>query len=145
MKKNPKSVFICTTETKNPAQEVQISVSLACRRCSRSGDVLRQCLGIIDTGATSTMISEEIAQELGLEPSGSVSIAGVHGTSKANKYIVDIDLGGYVLEDHPVSGASGNAGFDLLIGMDILTLGDLHIIQRHGSTVFRFAIPPGQR
>ena len=139
MRKN--RVFICSTFLPFPAQEVAIPVSLGCQSCNSTDVVLRECTGIIDTGATSTMISEKIAKELELIPSGTVSIAGVHGTKKANQYRVDIDLGGYILQDHPVSGASGNAGFDLLIGMDILFMGDLHLVKRHGNTLFRFAIP----
>ena len=139
MRKN--KVFVCSTFLPFPAQEVAIPVSISCHRCGNDQTVLRECTGIVDTGATSTMISEKIAKELELIPSGTVSIAGVHGTKKANQYRINIDLGGYVLQDHPVSGASGNAGFDLLIGMDILSMGDLHLVKRHGNTLFRFAIP----
>lgn len=134
-------VFVRSIVLPEDSKEIAIPVSLSCRKCGNSGAVLRACVGIVDTGATSTMIAERVAEELQLTPCGSVSIAGVHGTSNANKYTLDIDLGGYILTDHPVSGAEGNAGFDLLIGMDILSLGDLHLLKRHGNAVFRFAIP----
>ena len=88
------------------------------------------------------MISEQIARELELYPCGEISVSGVHGTGKSNLYFLDICFGNKcILQNHRVSGASGNAGFDLLIGMDILSLGELHLVSVHGNSVFRFGIP----
>lgn len=88
------------------------------------------------------MISEAVARELELYPCGEISVSGVHGTDKSNLYFLDICFGsGCVLKDHRVSGAGGDAGFDLLIGMDILSLGELELVSVDGNSVFRFGIP----
>ena len=47
---------------------------------------------IWDTGATVTSITERVVQECGLAPIGVTDVAGVHGTQKANIYLIDVYL-----------------------------------------------------
>lgn len=118
------------------SKELALPVTL-----SANGRKIVDCVGIIDTGATSTMISESIARELDLYPCGEISVSGVHGTDKSNLYFLDIVFGDFVLPDHRVSGSSGDAGFDILIGMDILTLGEFEFVKINRLQIFRFGIP----
>lgn len=135
-------IFTCELVYNRKAKELAIPVTLRCSDCGKPGHKLIDCVGIIDTGATSSMLSEVVAEELQLYPCGEISVSGVHGADNSNLYFVDIVFGsGYTLSNHRVSGASGNAGFDLLIGMDILSLGELHLVSVHGNSVFRFGIP----
>lgn len=88
------------------------------------------------------MLTETIANDLGLIPTGTINVSGVHGSENANLYVIDIILGQhFILPDIPVSGANGNAGFDLLIGMDILSKGEIHLCNKNKKTTFKFGIP----
>ena len=132
--------FCCFLRYDRKARELAIPVIL----CNPEDPekVIRDCVGIIDTGATSSMISADIADRLKLDPVGNISISGVHGTENAKLYQCDIVFGeDHILTRHSVSAAEGDAGFDLLIGMDILSLGELYLVNREGKTFFRFGIP----
>ena len=117
-------------------KELAIPVTL-----SANGRRIVDCIGIIDTGATSTMISELVAEELRLYPCGEISVSGVHGTNRSDLYFVDIAFGDYRIPNHRVSGAKGNAGFDILIGMDILSMGEFEFVRFGGRQIFLFGIP----
>ena len=111
--------FSCELTFLDLARELAIPVEIRSSRCRKYPLAVKNCIGIIDTGATSSMLTETIARELDLIPSGNITVSGVHGTENANMYEVDIIFGNCcILRDMPVSGANGDAGFDLLIGMD---------------------------
>lgn len=134
--------FSCELTFLDLARELAIPVEIRSSRCRKYPLAVKNCIGIIDTGATSSMLTETIARELDLIPSGNITVSGVHGTENANMYEVDIIFGNCcILRDMPVSGANGDAGFDLLIGMDILSKGELYLSNENGKTVFRFGIP----
>lgn len=134
--------FSCELTFRDLARELAIPVEIRSYRCRKYPLAVKNCIGIIDTGATSSMLTETIARELDLIPSGNITVSGVHGTENANMYEVDIIFGNRcILRDMPVSGANGDAGFDLLIGMDILSKGELYLSNENGKTVFRFGIP----
>lgn len=92
--------------------------------CPDGCQPIHQCTAIWDTGATSSMISEQIARALQLHPQGSVKVSGVHGVEDANVYTIDLIFNnGFRIEDLQVSEAGNNAGFDVLIGMDVISKG----------------------
>jgi hypothetical protein len=89
---------------------------------------VQRCTAVWDTGATSSMISESLAKELKLEPEGSVKVSGVHGIEEAKIYTINLIFGnGFTLDKLQVSEAGNNAGFDILIGMDVISQGILII------------------
>lgn len=134
--------FTCELQFQTLAREISIPVSIRCSKCRNHNTTIHDCNGIIDTGATSSMLTESIANDLGLIPSGTITVSGVHGAENANLYVIDIILGNhFILPDIPVSGAKGDAGFDLLIGMDILSKGEIRLSNQKEKTVFQFGIP----
>lgn len=134
--------FYCELVFPALAKELAVPVELRCTQCQNNNVSLKECVGIIDTGATSSMISENIAKELSLSPCGNITVSGVHGTENASLYKVDIIFGGkYILPDHTVSGAGNDAGFDILIGMDIISRGELFLCRKSGKTLFTFSLP----
>ena len=97
-----------------------------------------------DTGSSNTVISERIVFDIGLTPVGEVS-ARVMGESRlSNVYIVSIGLpNGLKVPDLQVIGGDfSEDDFDILIGMDIITLGDFAVTNANGKTVFSFRYPP---
>ncbi|GAO40068.1 hypothetical protein SCH01S_42_01110 [Sphingomonas changbaiensis NBRC 104936] len=107
---------------------------------------------LVDTGAQVTSITEKAAQKLNLEPSGIVGIQGFGGPSYHNSYIfklgfVDLkqsELGYHQpffhLLDREIEGPEFDCGvdaeFDVLLGMDVLSIGTLTISNTGG---FKFS------
>jgi len=104
-------------------------------------------LGVWDTGATSTVITQRVVDALGLKPIG---IAFVNTASEQNvqtfEYLVDVHLYDGKVCVQSVRVTLGNIGgaSDCLIGMDIITLGDFAITNVSGKTTFSFRIPSVQ-
>lgn len=96
-----------------------------------------------DTGATGTCISTEVAKRLSLPIAGFTQINTPSGRKTVNKYVIDIELpNGVRIKDVSVCDSDiGEQGIDVLLGMDIITLGDFAVSNYNGKTVFTFRIP----
>jgi predicted aspartyl protease len=96
-----------------------------------------------DTGASGTVITPEVSKELGLVPIDRIRVAGVNNVSIADVVEVSIGLPNRVMvEDVNVMICDLKQDIDMLIGMDIILLGDFSISNGDGKTLFSFAIPP---
>jgi hypothetical protein len=83
---------------------------------------------LIDTGATNTSISDTLAVSLGLEIIERYKVEAAGGVHTANGYAVDVMLRNMVsFTNIHVAEFVRNGKFDIIIGMDILTQGDLAI------------------
>lgn len=107
------------------------------------GAISRPFLALWDTGATRTCISEEVAKELKLVPTGKEIINTPSGSSIQNSYLVDLLLpNGVVVQSVMVIDTKiGSQQIDLLIGMDIITLGDFAVSNFNNKTYFSFRTP----
>ena len=95
-----------------------------------------------DTGATNTAISDARAKRLNIPPIGRVTVHGAHGAKAVNQYMVDILLPNRVgFANWLVTGADLGDSLGILIGMDIITLGDFSITNVNGSTLASFRTP----
>jgi hypothetical protein len=105
---------------------------------------------LIDTGATSTMISPRVVAALGLEQVNQIKFGGLDGLSWRPAYLFHVGF----YETPPVDvndvsniricrkainggGLSDEHTFDVLLGMDVLTTGNLHV-DRDGTFKFTF-------
>lgn len=97
---------------------------------------------IWDTGATASVITQRVVDACGLQPIGMTQVQGVHGASTVETYLVNIHLPNKVGVQH-VQVTKGNLGdgASVLIGMDIITLGDFCITNKDGKTIFSFRVP----
>ena len=102
-------------------------------------------LGIWDTGATNSVITKAVASKLNLRPIQYVNVVGVHGSKSVPAYFVSIALNNenitlrtMVTECEELS-ANNDTG--MLIGMNIINLGDLAITNFSGKTVLTFRTP----
>ena len=94
-----------------------------------------------DTGATASVISSEVAISLGLLPISQCMTYHAQGQSLVNVYLVNLVLPNQILV-RDVRVTEGNLnGFGVLIGMDIINLGDFALTHRDNKTVFSFQIP----
>lgn len=103
--------------------------------------------GVWDTGATATVITQNVVSALNLKPIG---IAFVNTASQQNvqtpEFLVDVHLydGQLCIPSVRVTLGNIGAGADCLIGMDIITLGDFSITNVSGITTFSFRVPSVQ-
>lgn len=96
-----------------------------------------------DTGATGTCISKEIVEKLNLLPTGKVKVSTPSGIGTMNKYIISLILNNEVRIPNLIVMDSeiGKQGIDVLIGMDIISIGDFAVSNFEGRTQFSFRIP----
>lgn len=98
-----------------------------------------------DTGAMGTSISKSLAEKLNLDKIGEVEIQGVTGSAFCSKYLVSLILPNNILiHELEVSDCEGNIGCDVLIGMDVIAMGDF-VINNVGETTFSFRMPSIKR
>ena len=97
---------------------------------------------VIDTGATISSISSSTAKALNLPVIDKIFTQTAGGIVTANKHIVNISFTDKIkFNNFIVCDFIGNDKVDMLIGMDIITLGDTAITNDNGSTVFSFRMP----
>ena len=96
-----------------------------------------------DTGATGTCISKNLVKSLDLVPTGMVQVQTPSGTATLNKYIINLILNQELrITGVPVMDSEiGNQGIDVLIGMDIISVGDFAVSNFDKKTQFTFRIP----
>lgn len=99
-----------------------------------------------DTGATSSMISQNVVDTCGLIPISFTDVQHAQGTTKGVPvFIVNIELPNRVefsgvrvaLCQLPVKPQT----IDVLIGMDIINQGDFAVTNPNGKTKFSFRLP----
>lgn len=98
-------------------------------------------LGIWDTGATGTVISKNVVDKLHLMPIGKVKAFHADGESIVNVYVINLFLPNRVAFPLVRVTEGKLNGADLLIGMDIITQGDLSVTNINGKTTFSFRLP----
>jgi predicted aspartyl protease len=100
--------------------------------------------GVWDTGATSTMITPKIVSELNLKPVDTATVYGVNSLKRVPVVLINLILPNKIKVSDVRATVSEIQRIDMLIGMDIIQLGDFSISNHERKTVFTFAIPPFQ-
>ena len=96
-----------------------------------------------DTGATRTCISKDVVKQLDLVPTGMINISTPSGTKVVHVYMIDVLLPNSLLVKNVQACGTeiGSQGIQVLIGMDIIALGDFAVSNAKNQTVFSFRIP----
>ncbi len=106
-------------------------------------------IAIWDTGATMSNISSSLAQELGLVSTGKKDVKGVHGVQEKLVYDIDIILPNQfkfqAIKACECDDLSADGKCRMLIGMDIISLGDMAVTNVNGQTYLTFRIPSIER
>jgi len=97
-----------------------------------------------DTGATGTCIKPYLKDKLNLRLlTTQTLLAGVGGEVQTCITLINIQLmHGVEIKDCPVYIADFPGDEDILIGMDIINMGDFVVCNTDGKTSFSFTIPP---
>lgn len=103
---------------------------------------VRKYVALWDTGATASVITQKVISELNLIPTGMIKAFHAQGEGLVNTYLVNILLPNSV-GFHSLQVTEGTLnGFDVLIGMDIISRGDFSLCNTNGITTFSFHFPP---
>jgi predicted aspartyl protease len=97
-----------------------------------------------DTGAELTVITPETAKKLGLRVISKTEIATPSGTMECSQYFVDLLLPNGVRIETILVTEAIPSNCDVLIGMNIIGLGDFAVTHFEGKTVFSFRVPSMQ-
>lgn len=98
-------------------------------------------MAIWDTGATNTAISKNVIQTCNLKPIGITEVNTCGGIRRAEQYLINIVLRNNVgLSELLVTEAEIH-GADVLIGMDIISLGDFAVTHPDSKTCLSFRLP----
>jgi len=101
----------------------------------------KKYIAIWDTGATGTVISPKVVQELDLKPIRRELVQGANSRSEVNVYLVNLLMPHNVgLVGVPVAEMYFGEE-DALIGMDIISKGDFAVSNFQGRTTFTFRTP----
>jgi len=109
-----------------------------------SGNYLPYCeLGNIlwDTGATHSLVCEEVVNALGLEAKGEEYVQGLGGIQLAKSYAINMYFENNLDFKNIKVLCADTADYDLVIGMDIISKGDFAITNKDEQTWFSFRYP----
>lgn len=97
---------------------------------------------IWDTGATGTVITEKVVQDCGLKPVSMTQVHTAGGKRDCAVYFVSVYLPNKVVVPQlRVTEGILSGPAEILIGMDIIRLGDFAVTNKDGKTVFTFRMP----
>ncbi len=97
---------------------------------------------IWDTGASGSVINQQVISALGLQPIDKKEVNTANGKRNASVYLVDIYLPNKVVFPAVRVTDGDILGSSVLIGMDIIGSGDFAVTHSDGKTCMSFQIPP---
>lgn len=106
----------------------------------QGGRIVNACW---DTGSTHTTITNRLAEELGMVSQGTLHGYSVGSAMSYRKYKAKVDLGNGIFFTGVILGTdsiSAGQNIGLLIGMDIISNGDMIVENRKGKTLFSFLV-----
>ncbi len=135
-----------------PINALTVKIDKLLNRCKTPIEVTNintnttiQTYGVWDTGAQCSVIRQDIVDSLGLVPRGYKNIKGVAGEQTRNIYFAKVTLNNKEITlDMEITGVdafSNDSDEGMLIGMDIISQGDLCITNFRGKTVMTFRKP----
>jgi hypothetical protein len=100
-------------------------------------------MAIWDTGTTISAITPELKEELGLIAIDSTEISGVNSNEKSDIVLISLRLPNKIIIPEVMVAVCdlNSPGIDVIIGMDIMRLGDFAIANGKGKTLFSFSMP----
>ena len=95
-----------------------------------------------DTGATCSVVSQRVIDACKLIPIGTTIAHGVNGAHNTETYLINVGLMKNTVQVYGLPVIRGTfVGFDMLVGMDIITRGDFSLTHKDQKTVFSFRCP----
>ena len=110
-------------------------------KVSQPTEPTKEYIAIWDTGATKTAITNKLAQECGLKPTGMCKVGTALGEKDACTYLVSVYLPNKVCIPQLRVTEVNISGADVLVGMDIIANGDFAVTNHKGKTNMSFRMP----
>jgi hypothetical protein len=98
-------------------------------------------IGIWDTGATMSAITQNVVDALGLVQTGARQIHGVHGAETVPTFNVAFHLSSGVIFTSITASLGKLVGADILLGMDVIGMGDFAVTNHKRYTTISLRIP----
>ena len=100
--------------------------------------------GLWNTGYSESVISSDFVQKYNLQPIGTATVGTTGVTLKSNIYAIDFLLAQkqHIFLNVTESSQLCGSGFDMLIGLDVITLGDFTLTTTDDTICFSFRYPP---
>lgn len=134
------SAFTCAINGRANVLKTKVRVSAHKRLFPEAQE--NDFIAIWDTGATNTAISENLAKKCNLIPIGKSVSYTANGEHIGNTYLIDLCLpNNVVIRGVKATEFNSVGDSDLLIGMDIISLGDFSISNFENKTTFSFRVP----
>ena len=111
------------------------------RFCSANQTEVHEYNALWDTGADGSVISNSVVTQLGLIADGKIRVYHADGMSLVNTYTVDLRLPSGVTFRNLVVTSGDLMDTDIIIGMDVISMGDFAITAPGGETKFSFQVP----
>lgn len=98
---------------------------------------------IWDTGADTTIVCKSILDELQVKPQGRVAILGIGSLLDSRLYTIHLGLpsGDLIHNLHVMAMDDDQTDYDVIIGMDVISLCDFAITTPNKKTKFTFERP----
>jgi len=96
-----------------------------------------------DTGASISAITPEIQKQLKATTIDRKAISGIHSTQIVDVVYITIELPNHVIKKNievVVCNITSNVG--MILGMDIISIGDFALSNGNDQTLISFAVPP---
>lgn len=106
---------------------------------------LKEYVALWDTGATASVITQKVVDELGLMQTGMQKVYHANGCSIVPTYLIALMLPNKIGFSFLQVTLGNLHDIDILIGMDIISQGDFAISNYNGNTTFSFRCPTLKR
>ena len=98
---------------------------------------------IWDTGATNSVLRNDIPAKLGLTATGQAEVSTANGKAIVDAYLIELRLPhGLAIQGMNVTRGDLGPNTEMLVGMDVIGLGDFIVQNCAGKTQFSFCFPP---
>jgi hypothetical protein len=144
----PDGQFISfTAKSDPPGKQLVLRTQIGVRQAVSLGKPQQPqaFVAIWDTGASATCISPKISKALGLAPISMTTVHAAGNSYDSPVYRIDVFLPNRLtVIDIRATEAANIQGADMLLGMDVITTGDLSITNANNDTWFSFRFPPAR-
>jgi hypothetical protein len=95
-----------------------------------------------DTGSTGCCICQKLAEYLELISIASLDLTSIHDSKPSSVYLLDMISPDKITANNVIAAEIIPSGeFDIIIGMNIISLGDFALTNDHGKTIMSFRLP----
>lgn len=95
-----------------------------------------------DTGATNSVVTQKVISALGLTPINTCKVLDTSGERMSEVFSLTMQMPNMVINiPWVLTGRLDGGMYDMLIGMDVINLGDFSITNKNGNTIFSFRMP----